>query len=571
MRHIRTSLLSALAALLCTGIGPGARGDSPPARLSFVIYPQKQVLVLMYHQVTNAPEGTSAGEGHYGPAVSPQVFDADLSYLKSRGFVPVDPLVALAYLDGRAGAASLPARPYIVTFDDGFVSAWTTATAILKRHEAKAMMFIEGQRTDRTPGRLTSPEIRAMARSGVWEIESHGYTGHWALQIGPKPTDLSPYWYANLAWLPAAGRLETPSEFEERLLQDFRHSRQTLEAMSGSPATAFAYPSGEYGQNVPLLPGANADVFAGEEGHSNAADLTPHIEAALHGAGFQDAFAVVVPGTEMAASPADPPYLFPRIGGSPQQYNPDVAVMTSGEMKLPAISPDYQWVDCRSIAATPQSIWVAGGAAPYIYRLDALTGRTLDVVHAAALQDGRTGQPVLVAAVIALSDGSFVAYQQKGWWDGGQARLVSFRVENHSVADVKMQPLGEDEAWFVGMTQADKQLIGMTEDGQFFAQDGATWRQLFSLPNDAPGWKGNDVGRFAGLAFAHGLLYVTDRKNAELLGVDPATGALKESGALPKDADIRAVGGDDEYLWLVDYSHDRRLVIRMRSTQGASR
>jgi peptidoglycan/xylan/chitin deacetylase (PgdA/CDA1 family) len=571
MRHIRTLLFGALAALICASSTPAARGDNSPAPLGFVAFPQKQVLVLMYHQVTNTPEGVSAGEGHYGPAVSPQQFDTDLSYLKSRGFQPVDPLVALRYLDGRADASSLPKLPYIVTFDDGFVSAWTTATAILKRHNVKAMMFIEGIRTDRTPGRLTSQQISAMAGSGVWEIESHGYTGHWALQIGPKPTDLSPYWYANLAWLPSAGRLETPSEFEERLFQDFQKSRQTLEAMSGTQATTFAYPSGEYGQNVPLPPGANADVFAGEAGHSNAAGLTPHIEAALQRAGFRDAFAVIVPGTELAASPADAPYLFPRTGGSPQTYDPDVAVMTNGEMKLPAISPDYQWVDCRSVAAAPRSIWVAGGAAPYLYRLDALTGRIDDVVRVAALQDGRMGQPVLVAGLIEHTDGSLVAYQQKGWWDGGQARLVTFRIDNHTAVDVKSQPLGEDGAWFVGMAQADEQLIGMTEDGHFFAQDGTSWRQLFSLPDDAPGWKSNDVGRFAGLAFAHGLLYVADRKSAQLLGVDPATGALKESATLPKGVDVRAVGGDDQYLWLVDYSNDRRLIIRMRSTQGAPR
>ncbi len=573
----RTEVLAVTAALMLAVAGRAlptaadAQPASSPTPLSFTVDPQKQVLVLMYHQVTNTPSGVGAGEGHYGPAISPKEFDSDLSFLKGRGFQPVDPLTALRYLDGQADASSLPDHPYVVTFDDGFVSAWTDATPILKRHNAKAMMFIEGIRTDRTPGRLTSEQIRAMAQSGVWEIESHGYMGHWALQIGPKPTDLSPYWYANLAWLPAAQRLETPAEFEERLLQDFRQSRQTLEALSATPATVFAYPSGEYGQNVPLPAGADADVFAGEEGHSNAAGLTPHIEAALKRAGFRDAVAVVVPGTEIAASPADVRYLLPRIGDGPRKNDPDIATLTDGEIKLPAISPDYHWVDCRAVAGVPHSMWVAGAAAPYLYHLDALTGRVDDVVQVGALQDGRTGQPVLVAALMTRSDGSFTAYQQKGWWDGGQPRLVSFRIENGSAVDVKTQPLGDEASWFVGVAQVDRQLVGMTEDGQFFAFDGASWRQLFSLSDDAPGWKQNDVGRFAGLAFAHGLLYVTDRKNDQLIGVDPTTGSPKEIGTLPKSADIRAVGGDDDYLWLVDYGQDRRTAIRMRSTLGSGR
>jgi peptidoglycan/xylan/chitin deacetylase (PgdA/CDA1 family) len=547
---------------------PSAPANAAP--LSFAPFPQKQVLVLMYHQVTTTPDSVNLGAGHYGPAVTPKDFESDLTYLHERGFTAVDPLKALAYLDGRADAATLPDRPFVVTFDDGFASAWTKATPILRRHRARAMMFVEGKRVDLTPGRITSAQVKAMVASGVWVIESHGYTGHWALRVGPQSSDLTPYWYANLAWLPAKKRLETPAEFEDRIFADLRHSRQTLAAISGSAVTVFAYPSGEYGQSIPLPAGADPDVFAGEQGHSNATGLTPHIEAALRRAGFDAAFAVVVPGTEAAASPAGAPYLFSRIGESPRKYDPDVSVLTDGAIKLPAISPDYHWVDCRSVLGSPDSLWVAGNAAPFLYHLDALTGKVEDVVEVKAFQAGREGQPALAVALLAGPDGSFLAYQQKGWWDGGQARLLSFRIENSTAVDVKTTALDEDAAWFVGMAMVNGKLIGLTEDGAFYSVDGGTAQQLpFSLPNDAPGWQQDDVGRFAGLAYAHGLLYAVDRKASRLLGVDPASGGVKEAAALSTDADIRAVGGDEHYLWLVNYAHERRTVLRWRSTLTA--
>jgi len=552
---------------------PSPVPSAPPsvASASFAPFPQKQVLVLMYHQVTTAPDSLNLGAGHYGPAVTPKEFDSDLSYLSKRGFTAVDPLKALAYLSGHADAASLAEHPFIVTFDDGFVSAWAQATPILRRHHVKAMMFVEGKRVDSTPGRITSAQIKSMVASGVWEIESHGYTGHWALQIGPSPTDLSPYWYANLGWVAAKRRVETPAEFEERLLADLRKSRETLHAMSGTLVTVFAYPSGEYGQNIPLPAGGDPDVFAGEQGHSNAVGLTPYIEAALRRAGFDTAFAVVVPGTETAASPADAPYLFERTGQSPTRMDPDISVLTDGAIKIPAISPDYHWVDCRSVLGLPDSLWVAGNAAPFIYHLDAVTGKVQDVIEVKALQAGRTGKPVLAAALMAQPDGGFLAYQQKGWWDGGQARLVSFRIQNSTAVDVKTTPLDEDAAWFVGMAMVNGKPVGLTEDGALYALDrGAAQALPFVFPNDAPDWKQDDVGRFAGLAYAHGLLYAVDRKSGRLLGIDPASGVIREAADVPADADIRAVGGDDRYLWLVNYAHERRTVLRWRSTGAPS-
>jgi len=423
---------------------------------------------------------------------------------------------------------------------------------------------------------LTSDQIRAMAHSGSWEIESHGFTGHWALQIGPKPSDLSPYWYANLGWLPAANRQETIAEFYDRLVADFRRSRETLTRLSGAPVTAFAYPSGEYGQNIPLPPSANPDAFAGSAGNSNAVGLTPVILDALRQSGFTAAFAVSVPGSEKSASQADAPYLIPRIAGDPSTTRPDVRAMSNGELRLPEISPSYTWLDCQPVVTDGKNAWVMGETQPYMYHIDGDTGRVKEIVHIPALQEGRAGQPILAAGLVEQPDGSFLVYEQKGWWGGGQPRLISFRLAGGNAVDVKTVILPQDANWFVGLARVNQGIIGLTETGQFYELaivpgSGPSLSQLFALRNDAPDWKRAHVGRFAGLTFAHGLLYVADRKTGQLLGIDPANGVVKENTALPGGSDVRAVGGDDAHLWLVDYSDNRRMLIRMRSTQGGAR
>ena len=560
MHRTDPSFATLLALVIALSLAAVARSDAP----EFTADPQKQVLVLMYHQVTDTPIGTTAGEGHFGPAVSPHQFDADLSYLAQLGFEPADPLAAIQYLTGASDGSALPAHPYILTFDDGFESAWTNATPILRAHRAKAMMFVEGARTDTTAGRLTSAQIRAMARSGTWLIESHGFAGHSVLRIGPNPGDVSPYWYANLAWLPDAHRLETRAEYEARVSADLEHSKTFLEALTGTPVTAFAYPSGEYGQSIAVPPDADPATIGADAGHSNASGLTPLFFDALREAGFASAFAVVVPGTETAASPAFDPLTLPRIGGSPQVYSPSVQVLADGQLRLPVVSPDYHWLDCKAVVATAGDMWVASSILPYVYSLDDASGRVAQVVDVAQLSAGRPGQPTLVAGMVARPDGVLVAYEQKGWWPQGQPRLVSFHLNDGMATGVQTVGLASAANWLVGIADAGGRLVGLTDSGQVLSLDDPGAKELFALPNDTPAWKVNGVGRYAGLAYAQGRLYVVDRKEGQLLSVDPTSGDIIGQSQLPQGSDIRALGGDDRYLWLVNYAQDRRTLIRLR-------
>jgi hypothetical protein len=239
--------------------------------------------------------------------------------------------------------------------------------------------------------------------------------------------------------------------------------------------------------------------------------------------------------------------------------------LSDGELRLPVISPDYHWLDCKAVGTAAQDLWVASSTQPYIYSLDDLSGRVTETVYVPQLQSGREGEPTLVGGLIAQPDGTFVAYEQKGWWTDGRPRLISFRLQGGKPLDVRTTDLDSAANWLVGVAQAGSTLVGLTDGGDVLALDGPSVRKLFSLPNDAPGWRVDGVGRFAGLAYARGLLYVADRKQGELLGVDPSSGAIDDRSPLPASSDIRAVGGDDAYLWLVNWAQDRRMLTRLRA------
>ncbi len=70
-------------------------------------------------------------------------------------------------------AATTPVRRSMcLTFDDGFVDNYTVLFPILKRHEAKATLFVTNQGAD-DPAFLSAEQLREMVASGLVEIGGH--------------------------------------------------------------------------------------------------------------------------------------------------------------------------------------------------------------------------------------------------------------------------------------------------------------------------------------------------------------------------------------------------------------
>jgi peptidoglycan/xylan/chitin deacetylase (PgdA/CDA1 family) len=87
----------------------------------------------MYHEIADATDTPSA------LAVSPEVFAGHLAYLRDAGFNPVTAGELSAVLAD--GTGTLPERPVVLTFDDGYGDFYTQALPLLKRNGFTATLF----------------------------------------------------------------------------------------------------------------------------------------------------------------------------------------------------------------------------------------------------------------------------------------------------------------------------------------------------------------------------------------------------------------------------------------------
>lgn len=112
--------------------------------------PTIDVPVLMYHEITTSPSGSAR------LAVSPQSFAAQIAYLDDAGFTSVTAgELAAALADGQA----LPARPVVLTFDDGFADFYEVALPVLQKHDFTATLFM-------TTGWIRDADISASLAPG---------------------------------------------------------------------------------------------------------------------------------------------------------------------------------------------------------------------------------------------------------------------------------------------------------------------------------------------------------------------------------------------------------------------
>jgi peptidoglycan/xylan/chitin deacetylase (PgdA/CDA1 family) len=179
------------------------------------------VPILMYHQIARLPESASR------LAVTLDAFAAQLACLHGEGFTTIT--VAELRAAAAGGAAALPDRAVVLTFDDGYEDFHRLAMPLLERYGFTATVFVTtGWIQDagtlsapRRPGRMLSwSQIAEAACAGI-EIGAHSHT------------------HPQLDQLP--GRL---------LREELHASKAQLEDKLGSRVAGLAYPFGYYSAKV---------------------------------------------------------------------------------------------------------------------------------------------------------------------------------------------------------------------------------------------------------------------------------------------------------------------------------
>jgi peptidoglycan/xylan/chitin deacetylase (PgdA/CDA1 family) len=197
---------------------PGASRTTVPVTPSPVKTPPRTIRapILMYHYISEPPP--DADKIRLDLSVTPQNFQAQVDCLVEAGYHPVRMSDLTNYLlDG----ASLPSKPIVLTFDDGYSDNFVNAYPVLKARGLPGTFFVvtDWIQSNRW-GYMNWTQLSEMAKNGM-EIGSHSLN------------------HPDLRGKPRA--------YQDKQLTD---SKQAIESKLGISITAFSFPSGRFDANT---------------------------------------------------------------------------------------------------------------------------------------------------------------------------------------------------------------------------------------------------------------------------------------------------------------------------------
>ena len=217
------------------------------AQIGDIVYLQyfdtsrRRLPVLMYHHF--------ADEAKEGTVVTPVRFREQMNALKEAGYQAVTIPQVIDYVEN---GAPLPARPILITMDDGYGSNLDTAAPILEETGMCATVFAiginEGEEYYPHSGEPMWQERFAFEKAAPWvekgiiDVQSHTFDMHQLASYGYSGRD-------------GVLRLEGESDedYRQALLSDTEAFRQRRGNRVGTELLALAYPFGYYSEEADAL------------------------------------------------------------------------------------------------------------------------------------------------------------------------------------------------------------------------------------------------------------------------------------------------------------------------------
>ena len=231
-RLLSLLLLACLLFTCCTACRAVEKTDVPspdPApQVPSALQEKQPLLILMYHNFTEDDSETTS------VTITAEKFEQDILWLKEHGYTF---LLPQDWLDILAGRRERPAKPVMLTFDDGYLSNYTLAYPILQRHNAKAVISVVVSTIGKMENKFTWAQAREMVQSGLVDIQSHTYNLHNYLASGMTSTTIPN------GILPYAA--ESPTRYAERLRSDLMTSKRIIEREVGNEVFFLCFPFGE--------------------------------------------------------------------------------------------------------------------------------------------------------------------------------------------------------------------------------------------------------------------------------------------------------------------------------------
>ena len=193
--------------------------------------------VLMYHRVPDTPIQT-----RHKTFVTRENFEKQMRFFSRRGLNSITFKEYQAFSNGDLPARTFPPRPFIITFDDGYLDNFTNMLPLATEYGFKGVLFLLGDFSvagnfwdageDAAPNRLMTTEQKGAFVESGWEIGAHTLTH-------PDLTLLN----------------------DEEALYEISESKKCIEAVLQTSVVSFAYPFGTYDGRIKELARRSGVLF----------------------------------------------------------------------------------------------------------------------------------------------------------------------------------------------------------------------------------------------------------------------------------------------------------------------
>lgn len=241
---------------LATVAALSARSDwkTPPAPLA--ANAKEEIFgipVLLYHGIVKEPDRFN---------LTQERFAEHMRALADAGYRTISVSDLEKYLSGTAD--TLPAKSFLLTFDDGRRDSYYGADPVLYLLGYRAAMFVPTgptlTQTKKSSYYLSRPELQAMVESGRWEIHSHAVQKEGGrVLIDAKGTEGN--FLSDHRWNADSGKSETAEEYRTRITTELVDSYNAIVREFDTPALSFSYPFGDYGQQSSTNRDASNVIF----------------------------------------------------------------------------------------------------------------------------------------------------------------------------------------------------------------------------------------------------------------------------------------------------------------------
>lgn len=177
--------------------------------------PSINIPILCYHNFNPTVPGSMN--------LRPQKFEAQLKWLKANGFTVIPLQQAIEYLQGKRVA--LPAKPVVITADDGWKSVYQYMLPLVKKYKIPVTLFIYPQTISQGKNAMTWEQLKELQNTGLFDIQGHTY------------------WHPNFK---KEKRKRTPTNYEKFVKNQLLISKEILEKKLGTKVTLLAWPFGIY-------------------------------------------------------------------------------------------------------------------------------------------------------------------------------------------------------------------------------------------------------------------------------------------------------------------------------------